>query len=83
MTGKIKIIQRGKRGIVLVGQRATARYDAATVVIANSLEFPHAANQFEVANMLAAAGEHAARLGVDGAKVRCDGVRASVVLHVV
>ena len=58
-------IKNGKRRVVMVGQRAAAGNEAAVSVMAEGLELPHRANQLEVANAFALAGENTNHLVVD------------------
>ena len=52
-SGFIKI---RKRHVVTAGQGAAPRNEAAVCIVAEGLEFPHVADQFEVANAFALAG---------------------------
>ena len=57
-------IKNRKRHVVTASQRAAARNEAAVRVVAKGLELPHMADQLEVANAFALAGENTNQLVV-------------------
>ena len=60
----LRLVKHCKRGVVPLSEWATTRHHTAISRIADGLEFPHAANQFEVTDVLTGFGEHTNHLTI-------------------
>ena len=64
----LRCVRCSKTGVVSVRERPTTGNDLTVGVVTDSLELPHAANQFEITDVLARSCVHAVDPSVDCAK---------------